>query len=98
VTLRFYLGDNSLSFRIEFEVGNQYTGEQYFAVDPTYSYYWRRTDAGKQIDYGVFEDGKLVSHVGGERIVHESAADFRAWFPRYVRDDVMSFVIAELAR
>jgi hypothetical protein len=73
--------------------------ESYRVADGTDEiWFWRRHDNRAPTDSGTFDNGKLVSRAGDERVVHASATEFRAWFPRYVRDDVMSFVIAELAR
>ncbi|HET7373273.1 MAG TPA: hypothetical protein VFJ20_07790 [Gemmatimonadaceae bacterium] len=96
--LAFHLGDAKLAFAIEFEVGNAHAGKYWVADGTDDLWFWRRTSNGSPDDGGTFEKTKLVSRVGDERIVHASAAEFRAWFPRYVRDDVMSFSIAELAR
>ncbi len=95
-TIRFQLGDAALSFQTEFTLGRPRT---YWVEDGTdTTWFWRRLDNRKPTDGGTFEDGKLVSHVGDERVTHASAADFRTWFARYIRDDVMGFTIAELAR
>jgi len=94
VTLTFHLGDDKLSFTTEFVVGNPWRNYDW----STEKWFWRRLDNRKATDGGVFENGKLVSRVSDNHVAHESADDFRTWFRRYVRDDVMGFTIAELAR
>jgi hypothetical protein len=86
VAMRFQLGDERLSFYEEFFISTR----QGFP-------FWRRRDSSTDLEAGTFEGGVLVSALQDETIRHANANEFRAWFLRHVRDDVIGFEIAELA-
>lgn len=90
--LHFQLGDAALSFDIQFKVGGWLRGQDGEEL------FWQRRDHDRMSDFGSFTGEILESHLDEEVVRHARAEEFRAWFPRYVRDGVMGFVIAELAR
>ena len=71
-----------------------------FVVSGAQSPLWRREDGRlRRIEEGVCVDGTLENRFDeGARVETMELAAFAAWFPRYVRDDVMGFQIAGLSR
>jgi hypothetical protein len=96
-SFRFVLGDANLAFDILFELGTHSAWGFPGGIDEK-TCLWRRYDNGRVSDHGVLDGEVLESRLDGEVLRHETAEAFRKWFPRWVRDDVMGFVIAELAR
>ena len=95
-SLALVLGDANLCFDISFEIGAQSTWG--FPGDLS-SCIWRRYELCKfSGQAGVLNGDVLGSRLEDEVIRHESAEAFRRWFLKHIRDDVMGFVIAELAR
>jgi hypothetical protein len=90
IRMHLRLGDARLEHDYYFEVGaHRAAGDPFWQMrawnDPSPK--WG----------GWLIDQVLESRVDDEKIRHASAAEFRAWFPRFIHDDVMTFAIAELA-
>jgi hypothetical protein len=92
VRMHVRLGDDRLMHDLYFEIGARYRADDAF---------WRMRRPGDHFRpswEGRLKNNILESRLDDQTIRHASADEFRAWFPRFVRDDVLTFAIAELAR
>jgi hypothetical protein len=89
IRLQWVLGDEDLMYRIEFEVAYRRLADS--------TRLWTRRDNYQQTYYGDVVNGAVENHMEDETERLEPAA-FAEWFPRHVRDDVMTFTLADLSR
>ena len=94
VDVSWVLGDQRLRVDVAFKIGIHTSWVAY--GDDTLI--WSHNNNGRAADsYGTIEKRKIESHVDSS-IKRSTPAAFRAWFPGFVRDDVMGFTIAQSER
>ncbi len=105
--MRFRLGleRDNLAFDEQFEIAiparDFATIEAWRSGALTKLPFWRRRDpiSGTTLEEGSVDltTGTLVSDLGGRLVRHATAAEFREWWPGYIRNDVFTQEIGELA-
>jgi len=88
VRLQWVLGTADLSFRTQFHVSLDRKG--------SVTRLWTRIDNGREVAHGDVVKGGIEHHAIDGSIQKLKLASFAEWFPHHVRDDVMTFTLADL--